>query len=473
MSYPSLEKLRQQISNIVGDKYVSTDDFARYAYTRTPSWIRGIPPAVVVRPNSTEEVSEIVKLANQLKIPVIPRGGGASVAGFPVSRDADKSILIDLTRMNRILDIDIEHYTVTAECGILLGNLHKTLKKKGLHIFTVDIPFYIDTLGGVISGFNGGGEPADLATSGELYHYILGLKVVLPTGEVIQTGSGPGTNIYQKKTVDRTPNSPDITGMFIGDGGIFGIKTEATVAVEPFPTKFLVGGYFIDTFEKGWDCFRTLVRTVPYLYTRLLLIKPWDYKRWGVIFVIRGHMDEEVQFKWMKINSLCRRYSQEEIMPEEAIAIADRFGNREIGRSYGSRGMYLYFESIFKRSDTFSYMKKLKDFMEKEFLKAKIRDKVEDWVEYVVPKLRTTVVLGAVVFFDKNKLSKEEIEKIIQIQDKYSMFVFENGGFTEANQGTESINASKVWSKEYYNMIKKIKKTLDPNNIINPGLWRL
>ena len=473
MSFSSIEKLSDELSSIVGNKYVSAEDFARYAYTRTPSWIRGLPPAIVVRPGSIDEVSKIVKLANQMKIPIIPRGGGASVAGFPMSRDADKSILIDLTRMNKILDIDMEHYIVTAECGILLGDLHKTLKKKGLHIFTVDIPFYIDTLGGVISGFNGGGEPADLAISGELYHYILGLKIVLPTGEIIQTGSGPDTNIYQKRVVDRTPNSPDITGMFIGDAGIFGIKIEATIAVEPFPTRFLVGGYFIENFEKAWDCFRILVRTAPYLYTRLLLIKPWEYKKWGIIFVIRGHMDDEVQFKWIKINKLCRKYTQEEIMPEDAIAIADRFGNREIGRSYGSRGMYLYFESVFKRSDTPSYMKKLKNFMEEEFIKAGIRDKVEDWVEYVVPKLRTTVILGAVVFFDKNKLSKNDIDKIIAIQDKYSIFVFKNGGFTEANQGLESINAAGVWTKKYYEMLKKIKRALDPNDIINPGLWRL
>ena len=78
--------MMESLISIVGEMYVSEKEFVRRAYTRGPSWGRGEAPAVVVRPENTEQVSEIVRLANKHKTPVIPRGGGASTAlgGFPI-----------------------------------------------------------------------------------------------------------------------------------------------------------------------------------------------------------------------------------------------------------------------------------------------------------------------------------------------------------------------------------------------------
>jgi len=177
--------LYSEIRSIVGPEHVTVDEFSRRAYTRAPFFSmgaggRGKTPGIAVRPGSTEEIAEIVKLANKSRIPIVPRGGGGSVSPFPpVYIGGDDNILLDTQRLNRI-NIDTEYMTVTAECGVILSALAETVRKKGFHVHTVDVPIHMDSVGGVLSGFVGGGEPSDMATSGTMNNYLLGLKVVLP-----------------------------------------------------------------------------------------------------------------------------------------------------------------------------------------------------------------------------------------------------------------------------------------------------
>ena len=111
--------------SIVGEKYVNDEDFIRRSYNRAPTWGRGEQPAIVVRPGTSEEVSKIVKFANQQQRPIIPRGGGASspLGGFPKTDRVESSILLDMTRMNRFLYLDEENMVAAAETGIVLSDI--------------------------------------------------------------------------------------------------------------------------------------------------------------------------------------------------------------------------------------------------------------------------------------------------------------------------------------------------------------
>ena len=121
--------LFDRMCSIVGSEHVAIEEFARRAYTRAPFYSiggggRGKTPGIVVRPVSTGEVSEIVKLANETGTPIVPKGGGGSVSTFPPRYvGGDNNILIDTHRMNRILDIGRDYMTVTAECGVILSQL--------------------------------------------------------------------------------------------------------------------------------------------------------------------------------------------------------------------------------------------------------------------------------------------------------------------------------------------------------------
>ena len=464
--------LYSALSDIVGPDFVSAEEYVRRSYTRTPSWIKGPPPAVVARPGTVEEISKIVILANETKTPIIPRGGGASVAGFPLSRNVEQSILLDITRMNRVLELDEENLIVGAECGIVLSDLSTYVGKRGLHMHTVDMPQYIDTLGGALSGFNGGGEPSDLATVGEMGQYLLGLEVVLPTGDVIQTGSGPGTNIHSKRMTDRYPGSPFTTGLFIADAGVFGIKTKAYFYVAPKPKTMVYGGYECDSFDEIYGILSELMRTAPYPYTRALTLNVKGQNHWTLFYGIRGS-ESDVASRKEVLDNICKSGGARESEAQEAMSTLMRFSGRQLGKWYASRGKFLYFEHVFGKSEGPGYLRQQMEFVRETFKENGLNDLVTDSVTYMIPKERHSFIMGQVFFFDENKLTPEMMDTVHNISMAESTHVLENGGFLEGNQGWLTLQSASVWSESYRRFMKTLKAALDPNDIMNPGLWRL
>lgn len=466
--------LKASLASIVGETHVSDQDFVRKSYTRGPSWGRGEPPAIVVRPEKTEEVSEIVKLANELMTPIIPRGGGASTAlgGFPKSDRVESSIMLDMTRMNRFLYMDEENMVAAAETGIVLSDVSTTISERGYHMYTVDIPQYIDTLGGVLSGFNGGGEPSDLAIVGEMGNFILGLEVVLPNGEIITTGAGPGTNIHTRHMVDRTPGSPNITGMFLGDSGVFGIKTKAYFRIFPKQAEFVYGAFQYDNFDDMWTVMSKLMKIDPYLYSRMVGILPVWEKKWTIFYVILG-ANEEIAFKKAWLQKVCEDGGGVEISNRLARDIILTFSGRQLGKYYATRGKFKYFEHILRKSDAPDFLRKQEKFITDKISEAELDEFVTDSLKYIVPKERHSVVMGHLYFLDEAKMNRKQKEEFTRIGYEEVDHLLEYGGFVEGAQGNLTQKSAGVWQPAYYNFIKSIKKALDPNNILNPGLWRL
>ena len=229
----------KEIENVVGLDFITNKDFIKAAYSRN------VDPAfpdrwadMIVRPKSTEEVSEIVKIANKYKIHMIPRGGGADLVGGSVS---EGGILIDLTRMNNIIEINKTDFYCIVECGITWGNLISQLHSKGLTTGVL----------GPGSGFSatiGGGLSNSTAGFGSTKYGLvpdicLGVEVVLPNpqGTVIRTGAS--ANKYAKPFC-RYGVAPDFTGLFMGDVGTMGIKTKAYLRIYP-ETPFKTQRYYM------------------------------------------------------------------------------------------------------------------------------------------------------------------------------------------------------------------------------------
>ena len=174
------------LKEIVGSDYVANDKETLYAYSRDTSPESGFFAEVIVRPKSTEEVSKIIKLANDTKTPIWPRGAATSLVfmGIPLKSGG---IVLDLTRMNNVIEIDEDSMSVTAETGITWGKLENELKKKGWYTgFIGPAPGLASTIGGAISVASVMYGSAKYGTAGDI---LLGLEVVLPTGEIIRTGS--------------------------------------------------------------------------------------------------------------------------------------------------------------------------------------------------------------------------------------------------------------------------------------------
>jgi FAD/FMN-containing dehydrogenase len=215
------EQLIAALRAAIGVERVLDDASTRSYYAHDLFWY-GNAPACVVRPADAAQVQAIAKIAAQAGRPLVPRGGGMSYTGGYVADDAS-AVLLDLAGMNRVLKIDEANRYVTVEAGCTWAQLHEALAAKGLRT-----PYW-----GPLSGQRasvGGTASQNSVFFGSVRHgsaaeTVLAIDVVLADGQLLQTG-GSGRK-------DGVPfvrwGGPDITGLFIGDAGAFGIKVGVTL----------------------------------------------------------------------------------------------------------------------------------------------------------------------------------------------------------------------------------------------------
>jgi glycolate oxidase len=177
-------------------------------------------PDVVVKPGTTEEISQLLKLCNRYKIPVTPRGGGTGLSGGALPHLG--GILLSVERLNKIIHIDQRNLQVTTEPGVITEVLQNAVKDKGL--FYPPDPSSRGTcfIGGNIAENSGGPKAVKY---GVVKDYVLNLEVVLPTGEVIWTGA----NVLKNAT------GYNLTQLMVGSEGTLGIVTKAVLKLLPLP----------------------------------------------------------------------------------------------------------------------------------------------------------------------------------------------------------------------------------------------
>lgn len=230
------------LQDIVGEAYVSTSTAELYAYSTDAGIHRSMPDAVV-RPGTTEEVSRIVKLANEYLFPVIPRGAGTALCGHSVP--VKGGVIIDMQRMNRIKEVHIEDLYVIVEPGVVHQNLNEELKKYGFFI-PGPSSSNVANIGGMIATNASGGNAVKYGATRD---YVLGLEVVFPTGEIAALGTRTLKNSagYQ------------LERLMCGMEGTLGFITEATLKVVPLPEKSAVAVAVFDTLEAAGQCVSNII----------------------------------------------------------------------------------------------------------------------------------------------------------------------------------------------------------------------
>ena len=214
MNRDLIRSLEQLLGN---DGVLSTrEDLLLYEYDGSVEVAR---PECVVFPRSTEDVVRIVALSNRHEVPLVGRGAGTGLSGGALARHG--GILVVFSRMNQILGIDIENRRAVVQPGVVNLDLTRAVEHAGLHYAPDPSSQKACTIGGNVAENAGG--PHTLAY-GVTTNHVLGLKLVLPTGEEVQIGSSP---------LDAT--GYDLAGLFVGSEGTLALVTEITVKLTPLP----------------------------------------------------------------------------------------------------------------------------------------------------------------------------------------------------------------------------------------------
>jgi glycolate oxidase len=234
-----------QIKSIVGAEYVFTDEESFEKYGRDETEKLHYSPAVVVKPRTPQEIAALMQLANKHLIPVTPRGAGTGLTGGALPHLG--GLVIAMERFNSILDIDERNLQVTTEPGVITEVLQNAVKEKGLFYPPDPASKGSCFIGGNISENSGGPKAVKY---GVVKDYVLNLEIVLPTGEIIWTGS----NVLKNAT------GYNLTQLIVGSEGTLGIVTKIVLRLIPYPKFDLLMLAPFDSLEKASEAVSAIFR---------------------------------------------------------------------------------------------------------------------------------------------------------------------------------------------------------------------
>src|SRR5215218_7039853 len=216
---PVLEQL-DAFKRIVGAPYVFVDEEILHGYAHDETEDLHFLPDIVIKPATVEEISAILKICNQYKIPVTPRGAGTGLSGGALPHLG--GVLLSIERLNKIINIDKRNLQVTTEPGVITEVLQDTVKEKGLFYPPDPSSRGSCMIGGNIAENSGGPKAVKY---GVVKDYVLNLEVVLPTGQIIWTGA----NVLKNAT------GYNLTQLMVGSEGTLGIVTKIVLKLLPHP----------------------------------------------------------------------------------------------------------------------------------------------------------------------------------------------------------------------------------------------
>ncbi len=311
-----------EIEKIVGREGVLTadTDLRAYAFDATSNW-HGMPD-VVAFPLTTAHVAGVMRLANDNGIPVTVRGAGTCLSGGPVPTRG--GIVLCTTRMNRVVDIDWNNFTVLVEAGVVLNDLNQTLSQQGFFFPPDPQSFLAATIGGCISE-NAGGPYA--VKYGVFRHYLLGMTAVLPDGTILKLGGRTMKNV----------TGYDLPQLICGSEGTLAVVTRVLLRLLPLPeSRQTVLATFRDIRRAGEAVAK--IRSSGVIPAKIELIDNWILRRVEermplglpltaevvLLFELDG-VPETVQRESEQVTALCRACGADVVRPARDAKEADNF----------------------------------------------------------------------------------------------------------------------------------------------------
>ncbi|MFX0042046.1 MAG: FAD-binding oxidoreductase [Candidatus Hodarchaeota archaeon] len=460
------KSIGKKLEEIVGENNFSNKDIDILAYTKDTTllafnWtiegkIAGLPD-FITWPETVNQISEILKLANKEKIPIIPFAEGSGVVGGAIPIHG--GIIIDMKKFNKILDINEKNLTVTAQTGINGMNLERYLNAKGYTAGHIPQSLYISSLGGWIAHRAAG----QFSTKyGKIEDIVLGMEVILPQGEIINF-----------KTIPRASTGPQLDKLFIGGEGTLGIVTKATLKIWPYPEKRALISYAFPTIEKSFEAIRQILRTQIYP----AVIRIYDQYETD-----RHFPDVERAKDKVMVIFVCE--GNEKLVDLEKSITREKCENN-LGVDCGEHPVEHWFETRFRVTETslLPTYKIVFDTLEVASLWENASDIYHSVLESMDNVKGMVIITAHVSHFYPNGVGiyfsfggvppkeKSDLKFYQECWDTTIKAVLDAGGSIAHHHGI-GVNRAHWMDDEWGNSMKvmrDIKKLLDPNNILNPG----
>ena len=446
------------LQNIVGTANVMTspEDLFCYSYDATPGF-RHMPEAVVV-PANTAEVSKVMALANEHRIPVYPRGAGTNLSAGTVPTKG--GIVLLMTKMNQILEIDPTNLTATAQPGVVVVELNKAVEAYGLLYPPDPGTLTTATMGGTVAENSGGLRGLKYGVS---KHYIMGLEVVLADGRILNTG---GKNV-------KDVAGYDLTKLFTGSEGTLGVVTKIMVKLVPAPEarKSMLATF--DNLDNAGEAIKNIIinKTIPAtleIMDNATIRTVEDYAHVGlpveaeaVLLIEVDGIPEVVEKEAASVMQVLQEANAVEIKVAKDAAERDRIWTA--------------------RRAALPALAKLRPttFVEDATVP---RDRVPDMIRAInAIAQKYNVTIGTFGHAGDGNMhptivcdirNAEEMERVYKAMDEIFAAAIGMGGTLSGEHG---IGLGKLkYMKDQFGEVgmqtmQAIKKALDPNNILNPG----
>ena len=467
----NFEMIRSELEEIVGADFVRFDETSRLVYSTDWSWMpqmwldRGqrLPtPDYIVHPASAEEISEILRIANKHRIPVVPWGGGSGTQGG--AAPIYGGIILDLKRLDRILAIDEASLTVTAQAGVNGSHLEWALNERGLTLPHYPASANCATVGGYLAPRGSG----TISTKyGKIEDMLVAMQIVLPTGEIIRTAPVP-----------QHAAGPDWPPLFLGSEGTFGVITEATLQVDYLPEARLLRAVLFDNLSNALEAGRRLMtRRLQPLVIRL-------YDPASTATHVRSILGYEFDGAYMVIG-FDGDPDIAALQERKAMDIVTELGGQDLGRGPGERwwdhryDFYYPPKSLklpwmYGTTETVATYDKIEKIYWAE--KRAVEEGFKNWNIRFIGHFSHWFHWGAMLYSrfiveEPPQDAEEALRLHNRIWNAAMTAVMENGGMINEHHGV-GLKLARFMRRQYgdaWPFLVRMKQAIDPNGIMNPG----
>ena len=464
-----VDMVRSELEDAVGVENVSATSAEQLTYGVDYFWVGRMwadkgrtPPAAdfIVRPGSAEEVSKVLKIANYYKIPVQTWGGGSGSQGGALPMAG--GILLDVKRMDKLIDLNVEAGTVTCETGAIFQTIEWYCNEKGYSIMHLPSCLTCCTVGGALA-HNGIGI---LSTKyGKMDDMCLSLEVVLPNGDIINT-----------LPVPKHSSGPNLLPIFIGSEGTLGVMTKAKFKLVKLPETRHHHAFLFPDIHTGYEACHKIVQAVKPSIVRL-------FDEAETVSIIKKVIGFEKKGSFM--NLTLEGYEKIVAAEEELVLdIAKQYGAEYLGTEYGekwfeNRITFFYPGYIMNNPQMFGTLDTVAthDNIEKIYraMKSAVEDNFKEngvrfishsshWYDWGCMNYSRFII-------DNPPADPDEAIRVHnQVWNAGVRAALANGGVLNDHHGV-GLKLSRLVKEQYgpaMQVLQALKKELDPNGIMNP-----